>query len=83
MKPVPTAWAFSFDCGRPLPSGRPGWFGCIGWPKRSAKRFMNSSICFCCESDVRVSSSSSVPAFMVTATLTTAGVTLAARSEKS
>ena len=44
---------------------------------------MNSSICFCCESDMRVSSPSSAPAFMVTATLTTAGVTLAARSEKS
>src|SRR5882757_3801003 len=45
---------------------------------------MNSSICCCCErSDIWVSSSSAAPAFMVTATLTTAGVTLAARSERS
>jgi len=80
MKPVPTACAFcagrcGLACGMPF------------WPKRSAKRCMNSSICCCCwpeRSDIWTSSpSSAAPAFMVTATLTTAGVTLAARSEKS
>src|SRR4029077_19040956 len=81
MKPVPTAWAFWFGrCG--FICGMPG-LPC--WPKRSAKRCVNSSIWFCCwlRAAIWVSASSAAPAFMVTATLTTAGVTLAARSEKS
>src|SRR5436190_2991444 len=78
MKPVPTACALGCTrCWR---------WPC--WPKRSANWRMNSSSCCWVprsepRSDICVSSSSEAPAFMVTCTFTTAGVTLAASSEKS
>ena len=75
MKPLPTACALG--CGRCC------WRRFCWPPKRSVNSRMNSSICDWRErSDMRVSSLPT-SAFIVTETLTTAGVILAASSEKS
>ena len=73
MKPLPPAWAFG--CGRT-------WRRFCWPPKRSVNSRMNSSIC---DWRDRSAARSSPPAsaFIVTETLTTAGVILAASSEKS